>query len=121
MNRHSLMLKIQEHPKVMHLFDIITREASSFSLISRAAQIQTTVLRTNNLFKIRAFSAGVLLAIALSAHATTILQSPNSQFIAWEGEDVYSITNNPGSPDSFVVTNDATASGSRALYQAGAV
>src|SRR6266487_3017980 len=109
MNRHSLKLKIQEHPKVMHLFDMITREASSFSLVSRAAQIQTTVLHTSNLvFRIRAFSAGVLLAIALSAHATTILQSPNSQFIAREGEDVYSITNNPGSPDSFVVTNDAT-------------
>ena len=105
----------------MHLPDIITREASSFSLASSVAQIQATVLRTKNLmFRIRAFSAGVLLAIALNAHATTILQSPNSQFIAWEGEDVYSITNNPGSPDSFVVTNDATASGSRALYQTGA-
>ncbi len=97
MNRHShsLKLEIQEHPKVMHLFDIITRGASSFSLASSVAQIQARVLRTKNLmFRIRAFSAGVLLAIALNAHATTILQSPNSQFIAWEGEDVYSITNN---------------------------
>ena len=60
----------------------------------------------------------ILIAAALShAHGATIFQAVNSQFVAWEAEDVYSISNN--TPTMWVVTNDATASGTRALYEAG--
>jgi hypothetical protein len=38
--------------------------------------------------------------------------------VAWEAEAIFSITNNP--PTTWVVTNDATASGTQALYGAGA-
>jgi hypothetical protein len=57
---------------------------------------------------------------AVSSHAATIFQNPSSDFVAWEGESVSAITNVAGSAASFVVTNDATASGGLALYQAGA-
>src|SRR3954471_11947427 len=50
--------------------------------------------------------------------AATIFQAANANYVAWEGEDIYSVANTP--PTQWVVTNDATASGNRALYQAGA-
>lgn len=48
-------------------------------------------------------------------------QDTGADYIAWEGEAVYSITNDPTATDKFVVTNDATASGTSALYQTGNV
>jgi len=55
--------------------------------------------------------------VALSARAATIFQASNSQSVAWEAEDTFSITNAPTT--LWIATNDATASGNRALYQAG--
>src|SRR5690349_14820005 len=52
------------------------------------------------------------------ARAATIFQADNSTYVAWEAEDVFSISNN--TPSLWVVTNDATASASQALYIAGA-
>jgi hypothetical protein len=51
------------------------------------------------------------------ARAATIFQDANSTYVAWEAEDIFSITNSP--PTTWVVTNDATASGGQALYAAG--
>src|SRR5258705_98499 len=52
------------------------------------------------------------------ARAATIFQAPNSTSVAWEAEDIFSISNN--APTLWAVTNDATASGSQALYAQGA-
>lgn len=49
--------------------------------------------------------------------AATIFQSANSTSVAWEAEDVYSLAN--AAPTLWAATNDATASGNRALYAAG--
>jgi hypothetical protein len=51
------------------------------------------------------------------ARGATIFQAANSTYVAWEGEDTYAIVNT--APTTWVATNDATASGSRALYAAG--
>ena len=51
------------------------------------------------------------------ARATTIFQAANGTYVAWEAEDTFAITN--GTPTTWVTTNDATASSSRALYGAG--
>src|SRR5437773_5144438 len=51
-------------------------------------------------------------------YATTIYQSSGGSYIAFEGESIASIAS--GTPTSWVVTNDATANGGKALYQAGA-
>src|SRR5262249_131052 len=53
-----------------------------------------------------------------SARAATILQAPGSSAVAFEAEEDVVIT--PGTPTSFVITNDVTPSGDRALYAAGA-
>jgi hypothetical protein len=53
-----------------------------------------------------------------SSRAATIFQSANGTYVAWEAEDVFSISNNP--PTTWAVTNDAAASGGQALYAAGA-
>jgi len=58
---------------------------------------------------------------AVSSYAVTIFQNPGGDFMAWEGESVAAITNVTGSAASFVVTNDATASGGQALYTAGSI
>jgi hypothetical protein len=52
------------------------------------------------------------------ARGATIFQAPNSTYVAWEAEDISSISNN--TPTLWAVTNDATASGSQALYAQGA-
>jgi len=49
--------------------------------------------------------------------ATTIYQGSGSSFIAFEGEAIASLTNNP--PTQWVVTNEPAASGGAALYQSG--
>jgi len=67
----------------------------------------------------------LILRLALSALATadpiasaaTILQSPGSGTVAFEAEENVIIV--PGSPTSFVITNDATPSGNTALFAAG--
>ena len=56
--------------------------------------------------------------VSVAARATTIFQSANSTYVAWEAEDVFSISN--GTPTLWFATNDATGSGTRALYAAGA-
>ena len=55
--------------------------------------------------------------LAPLARGVTIFQAANGTYVAWEAEDIFSISNN--SPTTWVVTNDATASGSAALYGAG--
>ena len=62
--------------------------------------------------------ACVALAGAPSLPAATILQASGSSSVAFEAEDNVVLT--PGTPTSFVITNDATPSGNRALYAAGA-
>jgi hypothetical protein len=61
-------------------------------------------------------------SLPLTAKSTTIFQTPNSQYVAWEAEDVHSIVNSP--PNQWMVVTDnpavgSPASGGRALYQAG--
>src|SRR5262249_24941307 len=61
------------------------------------------------------------LALALApelASAGTILQSPGSSSVAFEAEENVVLT--PGTPTTFVITNDVTPSGNTALYAAGA-
>ena len=60
----------------------------------------------------------VAFVLAVSVQAATIYQGSGSSFVAFQGESVASIV--PGSPTSWVVTNDVTANGGKALYQAGA-
>jgi len=59
-----------------------------------------------------------LCALALPDRAATVYQGNGSSYLAFQGESVASIT--PGSPTSWVITNDATANGGKALYEAGA-
>ncbi len=47
----------------------------------------------------------------------TLVQGPTDSFVAFQAERISSIL--PGTPTSWIVTNDATALGSKALYQAG--
>lgn len=51
------------------------------------------------------------------APAATILQSPGSSSVAFEAEE--GVTLIPGTPTSFEIASDATASGDRALYASG--
>lgn len=61
---------------------------------------------------------GALLLLAPAAPgAVTILQSSGANFVAFEAEANVSIT--PGTPTSFVITNDPTPSGSTALFTSG--
>src|SRR5688572_13091481 len=61
----------------------------------------------------------VFLAVFQSwTRAATIFQAPNSTQVAWEAEDILAIAN--AAPTFWAVTNDATASGTRALYAPGA-
>jgi hypothetical protein len=53
-----------------------------------------------------------------AAKAATIFQAANGTYVAWEAEDTFFITN--ATPTTWVATNDATGSGGRALYAAGA-
>ncbi|HXI50823.1 MAG TPA: hypothetical protein VNH84_04945, partial [Candidatus Saccharimonadales bacterium] len=63
--------------------------------------------------------AGLALALAPElATAGTILQSPGSSSVAFEAEENVVLT--PGTPTTFVITNDVTPSGDKALYAAGA-
>jgi hypothetical protein len=57
-------------------------------------------------------------ALCMVAPAATIFQAPNSTYVAWEAENIFSISNN--TPTLWAVTNDATASGGQALYAPGA-
>src|SRR6266567_1666636 len=52
-----------------------------------------------------------------AARGATIFQAANSTYVAFEAERVSLIVN--ASPTTWVVTNDATASGNQALYAAG--
>ncbi len=52
-----------------------------------------------------------------AARGATIFQAANSTYVAWEAEDTFSIVN--ATPTTWVATNDATASGTRALYAPG--
>jgi hypothetical protein len=61
--------------------------------------------------------AGLAL-IARIGYGATIYQAGGSSYIAFEGESIASVTNTP--PTTWVITNDATANGGKALYQAGA-
>src|SRR6185503_6927328 len=61
--------------------------------------------------------AGVSLCLMSAARAAVILQSPGSNSVAFEAEANVTIT--PGTPTSFVITNDATPSGSTALFTSG--
>src|SRR5262245_12129395 len=63
-------------------------------------------------------AALALTATAPVASAVTILQSPGSASVAFEAEENVTIV--AGAPTSFVITNDATPSGNKALYAAGA-
>src|SRR6476661_7268236 len=58
------------------------------------------------------------MSLTTMSYATTIYQSSGSSYIAFEGESIASIA--AGTPTSWVITNDATANGGKALYQAGA-
>ncbi|HKX62276.1 MAG TPA: hypothetical protein VJS65_10535, partial [Verrucomicrobiae bacterium] len=60
----------------------------------------------------------VLALLPLSGSAATILQAPNSTTVAFEAEENLTII--AGTPTSWVVTNDVTPSGSKALYASGA-
>ena len=77
-------------------------------------------MKTSCLF--RGFGLRSALALCASlctvAHAATIFQSSGSSYIAFQGESVSSII--PGTPTSWVITNDATANGGKAIYEAGA-
>ena len=50
-------------------------------------------------------------------YATTVYQAAGSSYIAFEAESIASITNS--SPTFWVITNEATANGGKAIYQAG--
>lgn len=50
--------------------------------------------------------------------AATIFQAANSTYVGWEAEDTLAIVN--AAPTFWAVTNDAPASGTRALYAPGA-
>src|ERR1051326_1144147 len=56
--------------------------------------------------------------VCTMANGATIFQSSGSSYIAFQGESVSSIL--AGTPTSWVITNDATANGGKAIYQAGA-
>src|SRR6266850_8010202 len=60
---------------------------------------------------------GIPLSMSLVSRAATVVQSSGSSYISFESDTLASITNAP--PTTWVVTNDATASGSLAIYQAG--
>ena len=67
---------------------------------------------------VQTFVIAVCCVLTPVARATTIFQTDTSTYVAWEAEDIFSISNN--TPTQWVVTNDATASGNQALYAAGA-
>jgi hypothetical protein len=62
--------------------------------------------------------AGLGLVLPVTGPAATIYQSTGGSYIAFEAESTASITNS--SPTFWVITNDATANGGKAIYQAGA-
>lgn len=60
----------------------------------------------------------VTLCVAtLPSRAVVIYQPAGTSYVAWEAEDIQSITNSP--PTSWVVKSDAPASGGKALFQEG--
>ncbi|HWN94870.1 MAG TPA: hypothetical protein VNT99_07545, partial [Methylomirabilota bacterium] len=62
--------------------------------------------------------AGLGLMAPAPVRAATILQTSGANFIAFEAEENVRLT--PGTPTSFVITNDVTPSGSTALFASGA-
>src|SRR5215468_1236715 len=79
-----------------------------------------SIMKTNSLP--RGLVAFAILALWTALSSTTygaiIYQSSGSSYIAFEGESIASIAS--GTPTSWVITNDATANGGKAIYQAGA-
>jgi hypothetical protein len=75
---------------------------------------------SNRFFRILAIvsSFAILAAIPAVTRAATVFQAANSTYVAWEAEDILGIVN--AAPTFWAVTNDATASGTRALYAPGA-
>jgi hypothetical protein len=67
--------------------------------------------------RLRTIALALCCAFAFSARAATIFQAANSTYVAWEAEDTFAIVN--AAPTLWAATNDATAGGGRALYQAG--
>src|SRR5207245_2954056 len=70
-----------------------------------------------NLFSKLRLTISILLMTVVVSRAATVVQSSGGSYIAFEAETLASITNGP--PTTWVVTNDATASGSLAIYQDG--
>jgi hypothetical protein len=71
-------------------------------------------------FKQLILSGAVLAALyfaQLTTRAVVIQQGADAQYVAWEAEDIYSITNQ--TPTAWIVKDDAPASGGKALYQQG--
>ena len=60
---------------------------------------------------------GLMFKTAPAIHAATIYQTAGNNAIAFEAESVRALSNAP--PTLWVITNDATASGGTAIYQAG--
>ena len=60
----------------------------------------------------------VNIVVPASAEAATVLQGSGANYVAFEAEENVQLT--PGTPTSFTVTNDATPSGSTALFASGA-
>ncbi len=65
----------------------------------------------------RCLTAFAFCVAVVSSQATTVYQSSDSQYVAWEAEDIHSITNAPFT--LWEVRADAIASGGSAIYQAG--
>ena len=63
-------------------------------------------------------TAAISWCACTQTHGAIIYQSSGSSYIAFEGESIAAII--AGTPTSWNVTNDATANGGKALYQAGA-
>jgi Bacterial Ig-like domain len=63
--------------------------------------------------------AALALLVPRPVEAAVILQSPGANNVAFEAEA--NVTLIPGTPTSFVITNDVTPSGSTALFTSGAV
>src|SRR5687767_6425364 len=74
-------------------------------------------MKTNALSYRALVFVGLSLGLSTIASAATILQSAGANAVAFEAEANVTIT--PGTPTSFVITNDPTPSGSTALFTSG--
>jgi hypothetical protein len=65
----------------------------------------------------RILALALCCALSPAVRGATIYQATNGTYVAWEAEDILSTSNNP--PTLWGVTNDASASGTLALYASG--